>query len=196
MKKCLIFISALFMLVGCKEIEGVLFVDQALQIMEDGEVDAVIVPGNYDVEIEDDEDDHRLKIKVKDAVDGDDYKFRYTYPKGFRFPENGNYELLASESNQMYDMYGVNTKTESLSGIRDDYERCSLPPYQECWYDHYGRPRCRMVHRDGYRRVEYRIRTTNYTVDLELLNGEQSMATMTGDKSVSEREYIHQGFCR
>ena len=196
MKKCLLIVTALFMTVGCKEIEGVLTVDQELHIMKDAKVDAVIQPGSYEVEIKDDEDDHRLKIEVKDAIKGKDYKFRYTYPVGFEFPENGEFMVYASESNQIYDMQGVNTKTQSLSDVRSEYERCSLPPYKECYYDHYGRPHCRYVNRDGYRRVEYRIRTTEYTTELELLYGASTVASMYGDRTISERMYEYEGYCR
>lgn len=196
MKSLMLLLSAVVFTAGCKELEGTLHVNQPLQIIKDGRVDQVIQAGSYRVDIENEERKNRLEIEVKD-VDGDEYKFKYTYPAGFQFPENGSFSVPASMSNQMYDLEGHNTTTVQATEVRREWESCTIDhPYYDCYYDQYGRRYCRPGHRWGRRMIEYRDITTVRTTDVALVNAGMNAATMRAGRSDTRRQYLHTGYCR
>lgn len=196
LKSLLLMLSCLAFLAGCNELEGNLQVNQALQIMKDGKLDETIPRGNYELDVKNKDSKRRLEIKLEDS-NGDDYKFKYTYPKNFNFPENGSFRIAASTSNQMYDLEGYNTTDVTTSPVRRDYESCyTNNPGYDCFYDQFGRRFCRPFQRRGYRQVEYRDVRTVRSIDASLVSGSKVVANMTAGRTDTSREYLYQGFCR
>lgn len=196
MRSLLVLISALVFTAGCKELEGTLQVVQPLQIVKNGQVDQVIQPGTYNVDVENEASKNRIEIEVK-GVRGDEYKFKYTYQAGYQIPDNGAFVIPASSSNQLYDLNGYNTTTVDASAVRRDWESCTVDyPHYDCYYDQYGRRYCRPGSRWGSRIVEYRDITTVRNTQVQLVNAGTIAGTLHAGRTDTRREYLYTGYCR
>ncbi len=125
----------------------------------------------------------------------------FKVPKNAPLPqENGDFELLAAQSGQPYDVQGFVKTSHIDSEEKWSWESCTYQVRrQECYYDSHGRPYCRWVYYDvhGQRDVRYFVRQSTQNIEFNLLNSTNAAAgTFNGTERRSERVYTYTGVCR
>lgn len=191
MKNISLLIVALF-LVSCETINGNFNASEQLTL-KDGSDSVTIPAGSYKASLR----VTTKKVKL-DIGDGNKYKFRIDPDAIPR--RNGTVFFPASEVKQPYD---VNTTVRSNvfeSDSRAGSESCSYrQPYTVCYPDNRGRTQCYTEYRTvyGYRQVQYRVRTTDKSLLINLLSPgtEMAMAQFEGRDVKRERIYEYVGQC-
>lgn len=191
MKKISLLIMALFF-VSCETINGNFTASETLSLKKGS--DRVNVPaGNYKASLR----VTTKKVKL-DIGDGNKYKFRIDPDAIPR--RNGSVFFSAAEVEQPYDVSTTVRSTVSESDSRAGSESCSYQqPYTVCYPDNRGRSRCYTEYRTvyGYRQVQYRVRTTDKSLNINLLSPgtEMAVANFEGRDVNRERIYEYVGQC-
>ena len=191
MKKISLLIMALFF-VSCETINGNFTVTDTLSLNKGA--DQVKIPaGNYKASIR----VTTRKVKL-DIGDGNKYKFRIDPDAIPR--RNGTVFFPATEVEQPYDVSTTVSSTVTETDSRAGNESCSYQqPYTVCYPDDRGRSRCYTEYRTvyGYRNVQYRVRTTDKSLNINLLapGTELTMANFEGRDVKRERIYDYVGQC-
>jgi hypothetical protein len=142
-----------------------------------------------------------VKLEIEVPNEKKPVAISFKVPKSTPLPqENGEFELLAVQSGQPYDVKGSVNTTYVDSEEKWGWEGCTYQARRhECYYDYYGRPYCRWVYYNvhGQRDVRYYVRQATQNITFHFLTSTGSAAgTFNGVKRSSERVYTYTGICR
>ncbi|MCO4794851.1 MAG: hypothetical protein KC493_14120 [Bacteriovoracaceae bacterium] len=180
------------LLVSCETINGNFQVSEMITL-EKGSDNVSIPAGNYKASLR----VTTKKVKL-DLGDGNKYKFKIDPDAIPR--RNGNVFFSASEVGQPYDVSTTVSSDVSESDSRAGRETCSYrEAYQVCYPDRQGRTRCHTEYRtvNGYRRVQYRVRTIDKSLLINLFSPgtEMAKASFSGRDISKSRIYEYVGQC-
>ncbi|MDZ4677971.1 MAG: hypothetical protein SGI74_10760 [Oligoflexia bacterium] len=206
MKRILSVVAVAFALVSCGDLDGVLNVVSALNVVnKDGKV--VTVPqGSYNSEFSFNQEKRELKIKIRDAMNGDDLKVTLKVPAGSSIPQNnGSFSLQSTQIGQAWNLKGVVRTSITQSLEQSLTENCNYrvqvvyyaPVYNQYGqiirYDRYYRYETRY----GYRQVSYYDRVSTVSSESEFIDPQTGnrLAELSGNDTATERVYSYYGQC-
>jgi hypothetical protein len=191
MKKISLLIIALF-LVSCETINGKFTVTESVRL-KDGSRSVSIPVGNYNASL-------RVTTKKVKLEIGDGNKYKFQIDPNAIPQRNGSVFFSAAEVEQPYDVSTTVRSHVSETDSRSGSESCSYQqPYTVCYPDNRGRTVCHTEYRTvyGYRQVQYRVRTTDKSLLVNLLSPgtEVAVANFEGRDVNRERIYEYVGQC-
>ncbi len=202
--------------IACNDLTGTLTLRRDLNVVDKKGHTYTLQSGSYNSKLEYEEDNHRLDIKIKDAVDNKkDIEVRLQIPAGMEMPrESGPLVLAGALTGQSFDFRGdVNIDTV-ITPSESGYESCAYDSYEwVCRYDcngygrgwDRGRPGCydycgyEYVTRWGSRAVSFHTETTTTGVSGELMiaGTEENAGTLAVDRITNSKKiYDEYGDCR
>lgn len=190
MKKMFMAIVGLFLLTGCKDLEGVLNVAQQFSLKTtQGQV--AVSPGQYQTSL----DFKRNKVVAKMKTNQGQIKFEIS-TKETHLPENGQYMIPANKSGQNFDMYGENKTVYQRSEIKSGVESCT---YQD--HETVCTPKgctTQPVTRWGQRYIQYydETRTLDAQFIITAVQTTLSKAQFNGRSQETYRVVTSSGVCR
>ncbi|MFN3696963.1 MAG: hypothetical protein ACK4VO_05925 [Pseudobdellovibrio sp.] len=189
MKK-IILLGAMFGFFGCNELKGVIDVQKNF-ILKTSKGDTTVNPGSYK---------SSLNLKKNKAIvsvngQGGDIKFEIKFNSKPNIPANGEFLISRAESNQLFDIKGVNQTTVKRSATKTTTEPCSIP-YNDVVCTPQG---CFPTTgtRWGQKRTDYYDQTTTRVIQFSLVDDAdaQGFAHFNGQQSDTQRVVIREGTC-
>ena len=189
MKKILL-ASALLALVSCNELNGILDVQKNF-ILKTAKGDTTVNPGSYQ---------SALNIKKNKAVisvkgQSGDIKFEIKFNSNPNIPDNGQFIISKSESNQLFDIKGTNQTTVSRSKMKSTTESCTKPNNDVVCTPQGCHPTGGVTW--GQKRTDYYDQTTTRTTQFDLIDDSDvnGFAHFKGQQSDSQRIIVREGTC-
>ena len=179
---------------GCKKIDGTLDVNEEIKLKRWGKTHTYS-PGQYESQaILSSQDKVTLEIGRKN--------FSFNVPDDTKVPRrNGTLFINSKDSGQPFDLFAELATNVERSETRRTTRSCTYTePYTYCEYVPRQGERCWTEYRTyfGHQRVEYYVKTTDYSVTFELLRpgSDQNSAVFEGQERESTRVYTWRGRCR
>lgn len=187
MKKVVLFLSLAIALVSCKTFNGTLSNTEDL-VLNAKKGTVKLAAGERKIKI-------TFKSKKKAELEVAGKKIDLKFSNDLNIPDNGNFKILSKNWNQNYDMVGASQTSVAIGPLSHDFESCvERIPHTVC--DRNGV--CHVVYSDfhGTRQVEYRLKTTTQSLEIDLERDGQFFGKMNGDNARAERMYEYIGVCR
>lgn len=187
MKKLLLGSALLFMF-GCEDLTGTLTAFESFKVNAKGGVQTVVA-GAHKTSL----NFKKNKVVANIETGGSTIKMNLTIPENSVIPANGNFDLLAKDSGQPFDVHGTVDTVVTQSQRQSGYETCS---YQDTDVS-CGPQGCQQipVTRWGQQYVEYFVRTTQKDMSFDLVSANGTVAHFDGSEKTSEKIITAQGRC-
>lgn len=190
MLKYLIVMVCALAFMGCEDIDGKLQVSEIFNVNTKNGV-VVTEIGNYDTSIDIKRDRIVASVKTSSGIK----KVTFMVPGNLRIPANGEFEISASESGQLFDISGINKTVETKSKIKSEYQDCLYDGYDVICSPH----GCTQVpvRRWGRQYTKYYIQTVKQDLVINAMSasGDSPAATFTGADSSSQKFVVDQTQC-
>jgi hypothetical protein len=179
------------LLLACEEIPGRLKVLSDMTVNSNG--DSLRLPvGDYETSLQ--LSGHQINAQIK-TESGSVY-VEMNVPKNAELPENGPFELTATQSGQPFDVKGTINTSVQRSEDRTETETCEVEYYETICTPQgcYSVPR----YRNGFRSVRYYVETIDRKVSFSAVKTSTSKITLAkfyGSDSRSRRHVIAQDRC-
>ncbi len=207
MIKKLFIISNLLLLAACDPFEGVISVKQQM-IVKSSENSAGCNPGDGSwcdkiVNVTIPVGDHSAKldfasrnqIQLKLKINGKKMQINLDLPKKLNVPDNGNWEITATDLGQDFGALGNSVTQVTESGTYRGYESCNYQRSEVVCTPRGCYSEWRTVY--GQQQVEYFERRTNQQIEVNFVKETQSaiLAEFKGQKASVEKIYRYRGQC-
>ena len=136
------------------------------------------------------------RASMKLVIDNTAQEIMIQLPSANELPENGQFEMPASQLGQKFSIKGTTETKRIDSDLFRGYEQCNYTRYEYVCYIVNNQQVCRQEQRTiyGQQRVEYFNRRTNKKLNVNFLDT-SLLATFSGTRSTSERVYTFKDYC-
>lgn len=120
-------------------------------------------------------------------------------PRGTEIPDTGRFSLPGRDSGQPFDLNGETLTQVSTGPEMRDRESCQVPvqeqvcgvignpPQAACWWE--------TRYRQGWQDVQYYLKTTDQSLNAQIVQNGTEAATLKGSRSSSQKIYTYRGYC-
>lgn len=184
-----------FLLIACGGAEGTLKATEKFNLIDRKAKVHEVAVGDHKVTLSFKESKNRLTIKFEDT----DTSVEMNTPENFTIPDNGNFEMRASETNQEVDIFGNVETTEVRTPERYGHEQCQYTSYETvCMTNPNGQTTCHQqpVSRPGWQEVRYYDIETHQKINALFGNSSaQPVGSFASYNAWSQRRITYRGIC-
>ena len=197
---------------ACQPLKGPLQVTEHFRAITKENKVVVVSRGNYDSEFKYDDRKREVEIKIKN-LNGRDEKMKFKVPNSVHIPTTGGtFAIRGTDIDQEFDLTGRVGFQVNDSELRRTLDSCSysIPDRvcevrRVCPDSRPGRPRrpcrnenfCRTTYRTifGRQEVEYFVRSTFQSIDVNFAQGRRALARLAADRNSTETITTHRSRC-
>jgi len=190
MKKLILAAMSVLVFAGCNELNGTFEIQKSF-LLKTTKGETQVNPGSYKTAM----NYKKNKVLVSVKGEGGNINFELKTNSTPKIPANGDFQILKSESGQIFDIRGNNKTTVSKSSTKSTFETCSMPNNDVVCTPQGCYPGSGI--KWGQKRVDYYTETTSRLTNFEFFDDvdAQSFAQFKGQQSDIRKIIVREGMC-